>query len=114
MGYHEALIAAGANVKEFKMFGSYRGTWMALLNNKNIVEGSYGSCSGCDAFEAEFSWSDREDDPQYQQKLTAFGNHYLAGIETLDEIIAHYEYKVTQEYAWDDDREILEWLKTKK
>ncbi len=60
MGYREALEIAGAKVVDFKEFGSYQGTWLALVEykgQKGIVQGCYGSCSGCDAFKAEFGSS---------------------------------------------------------
>lgn len=57
MSYEEALQAAGAEVLEFEQFGSYQGDWWAKVRYKDElgwVQGSYGSCSGCDAFESEF------------------------------------------------------------
>lgn len=41
-------------------FGNYQGTWVAIVEYKGVtgvVQGYYGSCSGCDAFEAEFNYS---------------------------------------------------------
>lgn len=58
MGYTEALEATGAKVKEYKEFGSYQGTWIAIIEDGRFIEGSYGSCSGCDSFQAEFGYSD--------------------------------------------------------
>lgn len=57
MGYSEALEKAGCEILDFKEFGSYQGTWLAFVKyngERGIVEGSYGSCSGCDSFQAEF------------------------------------------------------------
>lgn len=113
MAYQESLIAAGADVKEFKHFGSYQGTWLALLSDGTVSEGSYGSCSGCDSFEAEFGCSERED-KNYLVKLASFGKQYLENLETLDEIIARYIKKCSEAYAWEDDKEILRWLKDQK
>ena len=59
MGYKECLEKAGAKVIDFKEFGSYQGTWLAFVEYKGeigIVEGSYGSCSSCDAFQSEFNY----------------------------------------------------------
>lgn len=111
MGYKTALEAAGASVREFKKFGSYQGDWFAILNNGNVVSGSYGSCSGCDAFEAEFGWSE-EEAPDYQDRLASFGRQYLASQESIDEITSRYEIRCSEDYAWEDDKEILEWLKS--
>jgi hypothetical protein len=94
-GYHGALMAAGANVKAFEEFGSYQGEWWALVEyegQRGWVNGSYGSCSGCDAFQAEFVYDDKErwDDaagkyvpnPEYPAKLAEFGREYLGNIHS--------------------------------
>lgn len=83
MGYSEALEAAGCKVIDFQEFGSYQGTWLAYVKyngEKGIVEGSYGSCSGCDAFQAEFGYGDAPTEHD--------GKYYKS------------------EYYWDDDDEI--------
>lgn len=138
MGYQKALEAAGAEVKEYKEFGSYQGTWMALLHDGRVVEGSYGSCSVCDAYEADFGYSNEiinehegkyfrdnhywdEDDQITKEeadtinngiaeKLKSFGQVYLNSSESFDDIIKRYKIKIDDEYAWDDDKEIYEWL----
>jgi len=59
MGYRTAMEAAGATVLAYESFGSYQGDWFALVvyGGKTFwVHGSYGSCSGCDAFCAEFDF----------------------------------------------------------
>lgn len=140
MGYSEALEAAGAKVLEYKQFGSYQGDWLAFVEyngEKGIAQGSYGSCSGCDAFEAEFSYYDQEPteengkyykggwaDPDdectkeeydkikaaYQQKLSDFGLHYLSpGLYDK----SHYEQrllKLNQEDWFDEEeKEYIKW-----
>jgi len=63
MSYQLAMEAAGAQVHEFKEFGSYQGEWWAKVTYKDQmgwVNGSYGSCSGCDAFQAEFDFEHHE------------------------------------------------------
>lgn len=139
MGYQSALEANDVTVKEYKEFGSYQGTWIAVLEDGRFVEGSYGSCSGCDAFQAEFGYGEEkiikqengkyyrenyywdedsviteeeanELNKKYDVKLKSFGEGYLNGAETKDEIVARYKRKCEDEYAWEDDKEILEWL----
>ena len=100
--YDSALAAAGARIICFESFGSYQGDWWAKVEYKGEtgwVQGSFGSCSGCDAFEAEFGWryngcGDHEYDPQdtctecqagrraYEEKLADFGRTYLGGLMT--------------------------------
>jgi hypothetical protein len=61
MGYGEALQAAGARLIDYRAFGDYQGSWWAKVawrGQIGFVHGAFGSCSGCDAFEAEFG--DRE------------------------------------------------------
>ena len=78
MSYLAALEAAGAHVEAFVEFGSYQGEWVAKIGHDRYIIGSYGSCSGCDTFEAEFGWDGDEKD-DYQQRLADFGKTYLDG-----------------------------------
>jgi hypothetical protein len=136
MGYQEAIEANDFVVKDFKEFGSYQGTWIAIIETEDgdrFIEGSYGSCSGCDAFQAEFDYSDEPSERDgkyyvnyeettkeehdkaaetYKQRLKKFGESYTDDQQTKEEIVARYEKKCAEEYAWDDDKEILEWLKS--
>ena len=57
--YVKALEAAGAIVHAYKEFGSYQGDWFALVTYKGKtgwIHGTFGSCSECDAFLAEFDF----------------------------------------------------------
>lgn len=114
MSYLEAMEAAGAKVKAFEEFGSYQGDWWALVEyegRRGWVTGSYGSCSGCDAFEAEFSWCDRETfndatgkyepNPEYPAKLAAFGRDYLQEIKSDQAAIN----EAARNLEWDCDAE---------
>ncbi len=139
MSYKLALEKAGANVLDFQEFGSYQGTWLAFVEyngEKGIVEGSYGSCSGCDAFQAEFDYCDtpeisdgkfyksghtwdeedecNEDEykqalENYDQRLIEFGKQYL---ETLYDK-AHYELMLSKLETDDwfdlETKEYCEW-----
>ncbi|UWJ04756.1 hypothetical protein CUB19_gp38c [Stenotrophomonas phage CUB19] len=121
MGYEQALEAAGAKVIAFEEFGSYQGDWYALVGyNGEIgwVNGSYGSCSACDAFEGEFGFRgysggdgfwDYETDQYraptdaeraaYQTKLADFGKTYLDGMMTQEQA----EQAVSQYTEWDSE-----------
>lgn len=112
MSYHEALEAAGYEVKAMKYFGSYQGDWLAVTD-KGVIHGWYGSCSGCDAFEAEFGWSMdelRESDPAaFTRKLEQFGKAYEP--MTDDELMQFVARKSDREEWIDqDDRDMLVWL----
>jgi len=128
-GYQQALEAAGAVVHEFKEFGSYQGEWFALITyngEKGWVTGSYGSCSGCDSFEAEFGWADedcsehryrhvaecigcQEAKAKHQAKLADFGKTYCEGVGSLDGVLAQLD----KNGEWDSDsREAAEWIRS--
>lgn len=98
--YTGALVAAGATVHECRWFGSYQGHWIADVTlpdgRRGIIVGYYGSCSGCDAFEAEFGFERHEWDHKevvvgcdecaaYQKRLADFGRGYFDNLKTPEE-----------------------------
>lgn len=113
MGYYHALEAAGARVIEFEEFGSYQGDWYALVEYNNEIgwiNGSYGSCSGCDSFESEFGYGSeptsvgvemcdkktykwrkatQKDVDAYRERLVSFGKAYLDGLFTQEDAEAN-------------------------
>ena len=122
MGYEKALEAAGATVHAFQEFGSYQGDWLAKVSfggNLGWIRGSYGSCSGCDAFQSEFDYdySDGKCNSHeytystdiidcsacdlvsatYQNKLKSFGLGYLDGLLSQEEV----EKFATENLEWD-------------
>lgn len=129
MSYAKAMQAAGAEVIEFECFGSYQGEWWAKVRYEGRigwVQGSYGSCSGCDAFEGEFGFAymdceehrwDHKDDctacqeakRQYDKRLADFGRLYL------DELIPQEkaEEVAARNIEWDSEAQgMLDWLKS--
>lgn len=106
MSYQAALEAAGATVHQFEEFGSYQGDWWARVTyhgELGWVNGSYGSCSGCDAFEAEFGWNEKEDTPEYQAKLAAFGKPYLEGLLNQEQA----EKAAAENLSWDSGAQAM-------
>ena len=131
MSYEEAMQAAGAEVLEFMQFGSYQGDWWAKVRYKDELgwaQGSYGSCSGCDAFEAEFGWADadceehkynhkadcpdcQEAKKKYDERLADFGRGYLDGLLTQEMA----EKEASRNLDWDSDaKAMLDWLRVNK
>jgi len=128
MSYIEAIENAGATVHENNSFGDWQGTWLAYITyngQTGIVVGSYGSCSGCDAFEAEFGWSydkgcdDHRYDAQvdcaacqktasdYLDKLIKFGESYLDNIQSIEDVKARF----VDQSEWDTDAvNVIKWL----
>lgn len=132
MGYSSALRAAGADVIDFKQIGSYQGTWGAIVDfqgQRSLVTGYYGSCSGCDAFEAQFGytysecpvfventgkyysdWSHEEEitkeaydaiNDKQEKELAEFGMSYLRYPMSKDDVVKRIQYY--------DDNDTGEW-----
>lgn len=98
--YPKALAAAGATIIAYDSFGSYQGDWLAKIEYNGVtgwVHGYYGSCSGCDAFEAEFGCLSAET----TENLAEFGRKYLDDIMTHDAAIATARKNI----EWDSDAE---------
>lgn len=121
MSYSEALSAAGAEVVVFQMFGDYQGSWWAkvIYGDRPLwVTGSYGSCSGCDAFQADFGYSDPAcDDHQYEsvnltcesckvardaynERFADFGRQYLDNNHYTQDEAETYLAKQVADYDW--------------
>jgi hypothetical protein len=116
MGYQSALEAAGAEVHAYDSFGDYQGTWIAKVTyngETGWVEGSYGSCSGCDAFEGEFGYSYNDDDKDYQERLAEFGRSYLTCVTPQEQQVAYYERQVADSSSWyaEEAQQMLEYVK---
>jgi hypothetical protein len=128
VSYAQAMEMAGAEILAFEQFGSYQGEWYAKVRYEGEVgwvQGSYGSCSGCDAFEAEFGYGDHEhcEEHRYQSgevqcidcriakneymvRMVDFGKGYLT-LQTQDWAVK----EASRNLEWDSDaQEVLNWL----
>lgn len=129
--YSGALEDAGAQVLAFEQFGDYQGSWFAKVSydgSEFWVVGGYGSCSGCDALEAEFGYGNAERCGEHkysygevpgcaacakQQEIAAtawidFGKSYLTDRRSASELIEEYE----KNKDWDSDaNSIIEFIK---
>lgn len=113
MSYSEALSAAGCEVLEYVEFGSYQGEWFALIRKDGeigVCEGSYGSCSYCDAFESEFGDVDENSD-DYEKRLAEFGETYLPANTILEMIEKVNKDIVRNSWYADEYEELLTQLK---
>ena len=127
MSYQEAMEAAGATVHEFREFGSSQGDWIARVTfagTTGYASGSYGSCSACDSFEAEFGYADdgcedhrwnpvsgcagcKAQAATFRGKLAIFGRTYLDDIASAETIRARF----VDQAKWDTDAVAnLEWM----
>ncbi len=106
MGYSEAMELAGAKVLAYQEFGSYQGDWYAKVSfsgQEFWVHGSFGSCSGCDAFQGEFGYGQEKCEEHrydytdhrectacastkqaYDRRLAEFGLSYLQSGDMTD------------------------------
>lgn len=87
-GYPRTLVAAGATVHHYWQSGDYGGVWAAHVTLPDGRTGwildYYGSCSGCDAYKAEFMYGSRES----PEKLAEFGRSYFDQLLTRAEALA--------------------------
>lgn len=111
MSYLKSLEAAGAKVHHFQEFGSYQGDWLACVTykgQKGFVQGAYGSCSGCDAFQGEFDYSYDKESKDHDQRLALFGESYLLTILNSEEILQQHK-----DNDWDMELdELRKWVTT--
>lgn len=107
MSYRDALEAAGANVLEMRYFGSYQGDWFAVVEHngkRGLVSGAFGSCTVCDAFDAEFDsyyGDEKESEEDYNKRLAEFGSEYLSDLRNTNELIEDFK----RQAEWDSDAE---------
>lgn len=129
MGYCEALEAAGAKVINYQDFGDYQGSWYAAVEYEDKtfwVVGYYGSCSGCDSFQAEFDYGEDDEgcdmhkyspekdcemcilrEKEYNERLALFGRSYLDDPLTQQQV----EEMAAKNLDWDmEAEELLDWL----
>ena len=104
MSYQESLEAAGARVLAFSHFGDWQGSWVALVEyqgQRGWVQGAFGSCDYCDAFQSEFSWDSDFTCEDVQDRLAQFGRTYLDDLQTTEQILRQYD----ADADWDEDSE---------
>lgn len=104
MSYQEALKAAGARVIAYEHFGDWQGSWLALVKyqgQQGWVQGAFGSCDYCDAFQAEFDWDSDFACEDVQSRLAQFGRGYLNDLQTTKQILRQYN----ADSSWDSDSE---------
>jgi hypothetical protein len=103
MSYEMAFAAVpDCQVVWAEYFGSYQGRFLAKIVYKGetlYLHDWYGSCSGCDSFEAEFGWDD-DSKPDYQERLAAFGLPYVESALPLNNILTALRAEASD---WDEE-----------
>jgi len=115
MSYETAFAAVpDCQVVWAEYFGSYQGRFLAKIIYKGetlFLHDWYGSCSGCDSFEAEFGLDD-DSKPDYQERLAAFGLPYVESALPLENILATLRKEASD---WDDEiKEMIAKLESEK
>ena len=114
MSYEQSLVAAGARLIVFRTWGDWQGSWVALVEyqgRQGWVQGSYGSCDHCDAFQAEFDWDSDFACEDVQQRLAQFGRGYLDDLQSTEQVLRQYD----ADSSWDSDSaEAASWLRYAK
>lgn len=108
--YEWALEIAGAKILAFEAFGSYQGDWVAKVEWNGAVgwiKDYYGSCSGCDAFEAEMDWGDT----LKKENVVDFAKRYLEEMKSYDEVLK----EASENLSWDlDAQEMVDFIRKNK
>jgi hypothetical protein len=102
MSYEGSLEAAGARVIAFQEFGDWQGSWVALVEyqgQRGWVQGAYGSCDHCDAFQAEFDWDSDFACEDVKDRFAQFGRSYLDDILTTEQVSSRYN----ADAEWDSE-----------
>lgn len=111
--YEWALIAAGAEVLVFNAFGSYQGDWLAKVNYQGQIgwiHDYYGSCSVCDAFEADLGY-DYGDAGYKEEKVISFAKRYLDEIGSYEEVFED----ISKNSSWDmEAQKMMNFMKDNK
>ena len=79
---------------DFAHFGDWQGSWMALVEyqgQRGWVQGFFGSCDYCDAFQAEFDWDSDFACEDVQERLAQFGRSYLDDLQTTEQVLRQYD-----------------------
>lgn len=122
----------------YEEFGSCQGDWWAKVEYEGRtfwVHGSFGSCSSCDSFQAEFDYVYEADlckehqfckgeeeqvacedcktaAPEYNKRLADFGRSYLTSGDMTQE---EAEKSAAEHFDWDGEAtKMVEFLKKNK
>lgn len=113
MSYESALKAAGATIHAVEYFGTYQGRLVAHVTVDGIegfISIDYGSCAGCDTYEAftiGFDWDKGPD----EAALAKFGENLIENFETREQMLASLE----EDREWDSDAVLaIKWVKEQK
>jgi len=113
--YPMALSVAGYAVHRYQSFGSYQGEWVAEVEkdgDRFWIKSYYGSCSGCDHFEANCSTEYADDySEDYGYPLD---DVLRVASDTVDDRVEFSEIVewIDESSEWDCEAdEAREWLK---
>lgn len=111
--YEDLLEAAGLVIEQCEYFGSYQDDAAAVVRDgvrKGISMWGYGSCSGCDALEADAPFGDKAKTAEAWADVNTLADGMVASVqwprdgETFEEMAARLLRNETNEwYFYDSD-----------
>lgn len=110
MSYMKCITEAGAEVLDYKYFGSYQGTILAFVKEDGKTKWldiGYGSCSACDglqAFEERFDWDEKIPAEEYAR----FGRDLLECTFQSQQLIERLEKQAEWDY---EAQEMIDFIK---
>ena len=112
--YEEAFACVeGVTVEWAEYYGSYQGNFLCKIQKAGetlYIYDSYGSCSGCDSFQAEFGWStyyyesegvtQEERLAHVKQRMAKWSFSYIESALPLQQMMNYLQNECGQ---WDDE-----------
>jgi hypothetical protein len=114
MSYSDALTLAGGEVLNFRYFGSYSGRWYAQVSYEGEVgwvSDSFGSCTVCDAFQADLGHL--SDHPDYDKYVADFGRTYLEALLPAEHFLKELRDRLGEYagcYVDTEAEDAIEWI----
>lgn len=104
--YEIIALAKDQEILYYQEFGSYQGEWILFSCNEDqyfIYKGYYGSCSGCDDYEAELSYEPtREQAIEFAKKyhhFASFDKETANHIIENDSLLSILPYNINDTYS---------------
>jgi len=94
-------------VLEAKYYGSYQGEFLCKIIHKGeafYIHDWYGSCSGCDSFQAEFGF---QWDGSPEDKVIQFAKPYIESALPRDKMLAFLKKEIADDPWGGEKKEML-------
>lgn len=91
-GYTIVAWANGEDVVLYQQFGSYHGEWLMLSKGANeykVYKDWYGSCSGCDSYEATFDYTNKPTLSKAKEFAEGYKSFIEIPVATMRNLVAN-------------------------